>query len=138
MSQARQHETDPRSVSSLAGRVAELERRLRDLEAQPPPHPAIFSMPTESALTTAYPCIDGGVITRAVAQLSTAGSTTTTGEIRRNGSALISFAILAGTKRAEIGSGYALNESDELTGIVTAYGTGAAGCTVYCMVSPNS
>jgi hypothetical protein len=125
-------------MSSIAYRVGALERRVRALEQQPPPHPAIFSMGSAGVPTTAYPCRDGGTIVAATAALAVAGTTATSGEIRKNGVALFAFSVPAGATQAEVGSGYNLNESDNLTGIVTSYGDGASGCTVYCQIVRNS
>lgn len=129
---AQQIPTQERDLASIIDRLSALERAFK--------RPGVerlrwarLSCPTEDEETGPFACVEGGAITRIVARNgpNTPGSTATTAQVLVNGTAVSTFSF---TGTTDFGFVYALDDADSITGMVTAYGTDAAGCVILCVI----
>lgn len=127
-----------RLVASLETRVSALERRLQFGLSAPSDDEIIFTLPGTLAATESPPVrIRGGAVVSSVAvNLGTAGSTTTTIEVRRDGVAVGAVQLASGVTETKFPLGARFGSDQErLTVAVTTVGTGARNLTVQVRTS---
>lgn len=129
--------TVPRKTEDVARahseRLYKLERRT-DTPTGPTPHREIvFSFYGALLPSTSGPWShpDGATIASVVAQLGTAGTSTTTVRLLRNGAAIATLSLPSGSLRKETFlAGIAAGTEDRLQAEITSTGSGASSLTV--------
>lgn len=122
-----------RILDDLRRRLEILERRIRAIEPTTTDDEIIFSL--SGALTTstspkAYLRNTSNLVA-VVCSLSTAGSSTTTVQVKKNGSTVVTVSLTSGQTLIKATAGVPfVKDSDALTVTISAAGTSAAGLTV--------
>ena len=120
-------------LRNLERRLSILERRIREQQGAAFNDETVFSLPEAVAASTspkAYLRADCRMV-NVVASLGTAGSSTTTVQVKKNGSTVVTLTLAASATftrtRANVGF---IEDTDYITVTVSAAGTGAKDLTV--------
>lgn len=122
-----------RLIASLEQRVSALERRLQFNVTSADPDEIIFTLPGTLSASESPPVRirNGAQLTSVVVNLGTAGTSTTTVQLRRSGVSVVSVSLTSGSTLMKVPASVRFGADQELmTAAITAVGAGARNLTL--------